>query len=122
VAAPAPTPNPGRNRHTSDIESTAPVIVRAVVVAPARPVAVRLQVASPPVRTRKPVKAKPRPHAHRPASALAANFDLPPILGPAFLDAPDSKRVSAVLAAVALLVAALTAGSGAGLVRSWSRR
>jgi hypothetical protein len=100
------------------------VVVRAVVVAPAHAVPAQPQVAAPPVQRSTPVKAKPKPkpRAHKRSSVLAANFELPPVLGPAFLDVPDSTRTPAVLAAVALLAAALTAGSGAGLVFSWSRR
>jgi hypothetical protein len=101
------------------------VVVRAVVVTPVRAVTARTQAAPPPPeRTSKPVtaKPKPKPRTHKRASALAANFDLPPVLGPAFLDVPRASRTPAVLAAVALLAAALTAGSGAGLVFSWSRR
>jgi hypothetical protein len=100
------------------------VVVRAVVDAPVRAVTARTQAAPPPERTSTPVTAKPKlkPRIHKRASALAANFDLPPVLGPAFLDVPAASRTPAVLAAVALLAAALTAGSGAGLVFSWSRR
>jgi hypothetical protein len=104
------------------------VVVRTLVVAPAHVVPAQTHVTAPPVQRSTPVKAKtkpkpkPKPRAHKPSSVLAANFELPPVLGPAFLDVPDSTRTPAVLAAVALLAAALTAGSGAGLVFSWSRR
>jgi hypothetical protein len=99
------------------------VVVRAVVVEPAHAVPAQPQVAPPPpARTSKPVKAKPKPRVHKHTPALAANFDLPPVLGPAFMHVPESSRAPALFAAVALLAAALTAGSGAGLVFSWSRR
>jgi hypothetical protein len=113
TAAPAPAP-------------TKPIVLRAVVVAPAHDVAVHTRAAPLPVQTNKPVAAKPKPkakpRAHKRASSLAANFDLPPILGPTLLAVPESSRTPAVLAALALMAAALTAGSGAGLVFSWSRR
>ena len=126
VAAPAAEPKPLRKSLAS--APTRRVVVRAVVVAPAQPAAAPAHVSLPLVRTSRPVAAKPKPkphphqHPHKPTSALAANFDLLPVLGPAFLGAADSSRTPAVFAAVALLVAALTAGSGAGLVFSWSRR
>jgi hypothetical protein len=109
-------------RKTATPAPTRPVVMRAVVVAPAHVIPMQPQVARTPARTRKPVKAKPKPPARKHPPAPVANFDLPPVLGPAFLDVPESTRTPAVLAAVALLAAALTAGSGAGLVLSWSRR
>jgi hypothetical protein len=123
---PAPVAKPKPVQKSAAPAPTRPVVVRATVVAPAYAVPARTQVAAPFVRTSKPVQAKPKPkpklRTHKAAPALAANFDLPPVVGPAFLDVPESTRTPAVLAAVALLAAALTAGSGAGLVFSWSRR
>lgn len=119
---PAPAAKSKPVRKTGAPAPTRPIVVRAVVVAPAHVIPVQPRVAAPPVPRSKPAKAKPKPHTHKPSSVLAANFELPPVLGPAFLDVPDSTRTPALLAAVALLAAALTAGSGAGLVFSWSRR
>ena len=123
---PAPVAKPKPVRKSAAPAPTRPVVVRALVVAPAHVVPAQTHVTAPPVQRSTPLKAKtkpkPKPRAHKPSSVLAANFELPPVLGPAFLDVPDSTRTPAVLAAVALLAAALTAGSGAGLVFSWSRR
>jgi hypothetical protein len=65
---------------------------------------------------------RPRPRPHTDRLALP-KLELPPIVVPAFVAAPLAQRPKpAVLAALALGLAALTAGSGAGLVRAWSRR
>jgi hypothetical protein len=62
-------------------------------------------------------RAAPR---HRRAPALV-DLRLPPVLVPAFT-APLRERPPVELAALALALAALAAGSGARLVASWSRR
>jgi hypothetical protein len=49
-------------------------------------------------------------------------LELPPVVVPAFVSTQLRPRSQAGLAALALALAALTAGSGAGLVRAWSRR
>jgi hypothetical protein len=73
---------------------------------------------APPSRSRRPA-APTRPHTDRLA---LPKLELPPIVVPAFVSTPLRPRSQAELAALALALAALTAGSGAGLVRAWSRR
>jgi hypothetical protein len=53
---------------------------------------------------------------------VTRRFELPPVVVPAFITAPLRHRPQVELAALALALAALTAASGAGLIRSWSRR
>ncbi|HST16632.1 MAG TPA: hypothetical protein VLK36_03120 [Gaiellaceae bacterium] len=88
----------------------APVVHQAV---PTRPVAKRKVIA----------KTKPAPK--RPAAHRAATFALPRIVLPTLTQAArvrDSHDLDAVLAGVALLLAAVTAGSGARLVSQWNSR
>ena len=61
----------------------------------------------------------PAPHKARIA---IPKLELPPVIVPAFIPSTLSRRPQVDLAALALALAALTAGSGAGLVRAWSRR
>lgn len=79
-----------------------------------------------PVRSTSQPRPRPR-HAverarpHRARIAIP-NLELPPVIVPAFIPSTLGRRPQADLAALALALAALTAGSGAGLVRAWSRR
>ena len=60
-----------------------------------------------------------RPHAD---PDRIPKLELPPVVVPAFVSSTLGRRSQAGLAALALALAALTAGSGAGLVRAWSKR
>ena len=73
-----------------------------------------------PKQTPKP-KPKPKPRVAHPA----ATFALPRIALPALTQAAHVRQprdLDAVLAGIALLLAAVTAGSGARLVSSWNHR
>ena len=97
------------------------VVARQVVPVRAVTTPTETRAAPPPRRPRRPA-AHTRPHAAR--SAIP-KLELPPVVVPAFIPATLRRRPPpglAALAAIALALAALTAGSGAGLVRTWSRR
>jgi hypothetical protein len=117
---PAPSSSAG-----SQLQLPAPA--RTVVVPPAAPVravTTPATVQRRPVRTTSPAgsrrpAARTRPHTDRLA---LPTLELPPVVVPAFVSTQLRPRSPAGLAALALALAALTAGSGAGLVRAWSRR
>lgn len=124
----SPDPPPGANGLRPDPAPSAPAPVRAVVRAPVRAVVPPAQVQSvtAPAPARVVPRARPR-HAvelARPHKARIAipNLELPPVVVPAFIPSALGRRPQTGLAALALALAALTAGSGAGLVRAWSRR
>ena len=124
----SPDPPPGANGLIPDAAPSAssrpPAAVQhAPARAVARPAAVQTVTAPAPVRAvpRRPrhPAVRPRPHAIRIA---IPKLQLPPVVVPAFIPSALGRRPQADLAALALALAALTAGSGAGLVRVWSRR
>jgi hypothetical protein len=125
----SPDPPPGANELRPDpAPSLHPQVAAAVVrAAPVRTVTapVPLRVATAPVPARVAPRSRRRPveRAQSQTSRLALpRLELPPVLVPAFIPASLRPRPPAGLAALALALAALTAGSGAGLVRAWSRR
>ncbi len=124
----SPDPPPGASAFRPDPAPSAPQpslpVSRGTAVAPP-PAPVRVVTTQAPVRsTPRPPRKQPveraRPHTGRLA---LPKLELPPVVVPAFVSAPLRYRPQfAELAALALALAALTAGSGAGLVRAWSRR
>jgi hypothetical protein len=71
------------------------------------------------------VKPKPKVKPKRPVVHRTATFALPRIALPALTQAArvrEPRDLDAVLAGVALLLAAVTAGSGARLVSRWNGR
>jgi hypothetical protein len=93
-----------------------------VYVAPARAVVTPVVHDATPTRTVAP-KQKPKPK--RRVSHPAARFALPRIALPALTQAAhvrEPRDLDAVLAGIALLLAAVTAGSGARLVSRWNHR
>ncbi len=131
----SPDPPPGASELRPDpapsspsgAQLSPPAPARAVVTLPAAPVRA---VTTPATVQPRPVKSAPRSSPRRPAERTLPHTDrlalpkleLPPIVVPAFVSSPLRPRSEAVLAALALALAALTAGSGAGLVRAWSKR
>jgi hypothetical protein len=118
-ARPEPKPEPSLRAPVLHAPARAVVTRQVPVRAVTTPTETRA--APPPRRPRRPA-AQARPHAARPA---IAKLELPPVVVPAFIPATLRRRPPAglaALAALALALAALTAGSGAGLVRTWSRR
>lgn len=124
----APDPVPGTSRAPA-ARSSAPASRPAVVgpaISPAAPaahttVAPTHPVRHPVVRHAKP-KRKPTPHT---AAAAPSRFVLPEIASPTLVAvgvARAPRDLDAVLAGLALLLAAVTAGSGARLVSVWNRR
>lgn len=115
--APDPVPGtvvPGTSR-AAPSRVTTPTSASRVYVAPA------------PSRPATPAKPKhavaPRPH--KPVPARPSRYLLPRIALPAVIAADQVRAprdLDAVLAGVALLLAAATAGSGARLVSVWNRR
>lgn len=70
-------------------------------------------------------KSKPKPKPKRRVAHPAATFALPRIALPALTQAAhvrEPRDLDAVLAGIALLLAAVTAGSGARLVSHWNHR
>ena len=101
---------PARVAVTHSVVLPVPVVTRPVVVnAPA------------PTPTRRPVSRRPPAPVKKHHRALPA-LELPRIVVPQIVPTPLERRASPLLAALALALAVLTAGSGAGLVRAWSRR
>ena len=124
----SPDPPPGANGLRPDPVPSAPSRPRAVVRTPIRTVAplARVQAVTTPAPARVVPRVPPR-HAvararSRKARIAVPNLELPPVIVPAFIPSALGRRPQADLAALALALAALTAGSGAGLVRAWSRR
>ena len=131
----SPDPPPGASELRPDPAPSSPAgsqpvlppRARTVVSRPATPVRA---VTTPATVLRQPVRAAPRSSSRRPAEQTRPRTDrvalprleLPPVVVPAFVSTPLRPRSQAELAALALALAALTAGSGAGLVRAWSRR
>lgn len=118
----APDPVPG----SSPVGTSSPTAATPVTT-PARPPAPYVA----PTRTRpKPVTHVKVKHAvvrprHRPAQAQPTRFVLPRVALPVLITEAAASApgdVDAILAGVALLLAALTAGSGARLVAVWNRR
>lgn len=115
--APDPVPGtvvPGTSRGAPS-RVTTPASSRPVYVAPAtaKPV------------TRAKVKHAVVPKVHERAPARPSRYVLPRIAMPALIAAGPVRAprdLDAILAGVALLLAALTAGSGARLVSVWNRR
>ena len=117
----APDPVPGTvvpgTSSTAPSRVTAPASSRRVYVAPA------------PSRPVTSAKVRPKPASvrpvHQPAPARPSRYVLPRIAMPALIAADPARAprdLDAILAVVALLLAALTAGSGARLVSVWNRR
>ena len=116
----APDPVPGTvvpgTSSTTPSRVTTPASSRPVYVAPApsKPVT--------PAKVRKHAAVRP---VHQPAPARPSRYVLPRIAMPALIAADPVRAprdLDAILAVVALLLAALTAGSGARLVSVWNRR
>jgi hypothetical protein len=123
----SPDPPPGSSRLRPDPAPFAPAVPQRSLPAPARRVAAPLPapvraVTTPVTRRRASRPSAPRPRQHSGARLALPKLELPPVVVPAFVSTPLRSRSEAGLAAVALALAALTAGSGAGLVRAWSRR
>ena len=101
-----------------------PPAVRTPIRTIAQPSQVQAVTTPAPVRTapssrpRRPVE---RVRSHKVRIAIP-KLELPPVIVPAFIPSTLGRRPQVDLAALALALAALTAGSGAGLVRAWSRR
>ena len=122
----SPDPPPGANGLRPDpaVSMRAPLATVPAVVVRRAPV----HVVTAPAAPRTPLRTSPRPR--RPVAPVRTHtsrlalprLELPPVVGPALITAPLRQRPQAELAALALALAALTAGSGAGLVRAWSRR
>jgi hypothetical protein len=131
----SPDPPPGASELRPDPAPSAPAgsqpapPARAgtVVTSPAAPVRA---VTTPPAVQRPSVHRSPRTSSRRPTAQRRPHADrlalpkleLPPVVVPAFVSTELRPRSTAGLAALALALAALTAGSGAGLVRAWSKR
>ncbi len=115
----APDPVPGTAPAAARAPVTAPTSSGHVDVAPAR------APAKPVVPAKVTHKSAPVRRVHRPAPARVSRYVLPRIALPALI-AGDPVRaprdLDAILAGVALLLAAVTAGSGARLVSIWNRR
>jgi len=123
-----PDPAPGARTQTRPTAPAATTPTRPVYVAPARVVAPVVHQAAPtrPVAKR-PAVAKPKrkPKPKHPVTHRAATFALPRIALPTLTQAArvrEPRDLDAVLAGVALLLAAVTAGSGARLVSRWNSR
>lgn len=124
-AAPAPAQ---RSAPVHAATAPAPKTTGRVVIT--RPAAPRVVVTHTTVVT--PAKPKPAVPAVQPAPPkhaapvtkhrLPSPFVLPPIPVPHIVTDPLERRPSPLLAAFALALAALAAGSGAQLVRAWSTR
>ena len=131
AGGPAPDPSPGAAPLRPDAPPAVQHATRAatVVRVPARsvveraPVVSQTPVARTPHRRAAPV-ARRRPSHRRPVRHEPLVFRLPEVVVPPLAEAAASSlRDPAVpLAAVALALAALTAGSGAALAYAWSRR
>ncbi len=126
----SPDPPPGANGLRPDPAPSAPSRTRPAAHTSVRTVArpAQVQAVTTPAPVRSTSQPRPRPrHAverarpHRARIAIP-NLELPPVIVPAFIPSTLGRRPQADLAALALALAALTAGSGAGLVRAWSRR
>ena len=115
----APDPVPG-----TVVPGTSPTTTsRVTTPASSRPVYVAPATAKPVTHTK--VKPAAVRRAHRPAPARPSRYVLPRIAMPALIAADPvraPRELDAILAGVALLLAALTAGSGARLVSVWNRR
>ncbi len=118
----APDPVPGTSVPTTS--SQQPV---SPATTPARPPAAYVAPAHTPPKAVTHAKAKhavvrPRHRAvaARPTRFVLPGVALPVLIGAAAANAP--RDLDAILAGVALLLAALTAGSGARLVAVWSRK
>jgi len=117
----APDPVPGTVTHTVTPVTSRPAAPRATSVAPAPAPATP----KPATVARPKVKHTARRAVHRPVATHSASFLLPHITLPA-LAAADPIRATphhldVLLAVFALLLAAVTAGSGARLVAVWNR-
>ncbi len=120
----APDPVPGTSQ-APPARSSVPVSRPAVVTPAVSPVApVTHHTPTHTVVSPAKTKPKPKPHPH-PVAPRPTRFVLPEIALPT-LAAVGSARaprdLDAVLAGLALLLAAVTAGSGARLVAVWNRR
>jgi hypothetical protein len=112
----APDPVPGTSP-AAPSRVTPPESSSRVYVAPAPTTPVRHATVKP-----KPTAA---PRVRRPAPARPSRYVLPRIAIPALIAADPVRAprdLDAILACVALLLAAVTAGSGARLVSVWNRR
>jgi len=121
-----PDPAPAGAARPAPVHRTVVTAPRIVIRQPvSRPASAPAAVPKPRPAVRPVSRAKPRPkprpaHRRHPPALLPK---LPPIaVMPALAIEPLRQRPPAALAALALALAALTAGSGAGLVFSWSRR
>jgi len=134
----SPDPPPGASELRPDPAPSSSVRAPVTLPAPARtvvaPAAAPVRaVTTPAASQRSPIHSSPRSGLPRPSEKSRSRSDrpalpklqLPPVVVPAFVSTPLRPRSQAglaMLAALALALAALTAGSGAGLVRAWSRR
>jgi hypothetical protein len=102
--------SPARSRVSAPASSTP---VHVVSAAPAKPA------------TRKTVKHTSVVPSHRPAPVRPSRYVLPRVAFPALIAAGPVRAPrdrDAILAGLALLLAAVTAGSGARLMAVWNRR
>ena len=126
----SPDPPPGANGLRPDPAPSAPAAAQRppAVRTPIRTIAQPSQVQA--VTTPAPVRTAPSSRPRRPVERVRSHkvriaipkLELPPVIVPAFIPSTLGRRPQVDLAALALALAALTAGSGAGLVRAWSRR
>lgn len=123
----APDPVPGTSAPTTSAPTTSSQQPVSPVTTPARPPAAYVAPAhtSPKTVTHAKVKqAVVRPR-HRAVAARPTRFVLPRVALPVLFTAAAAnapRDLDAILAGVALLLAAVTAGSGARLVAVWSRK
>jgi hypothetical protein len=122
-----PDPAPGARPQAHPAAPVATTTRRPVYLAPAAAVVAPVARHAAPARTveKRPVASKPKPKPKRRVVHPAATFTLPRVALPALAAASAVRAprdLDAALAVVALLLAAVTAGSGARLVSRWNSR
>jgi hypothetical protein len=119
AATPSSTPHSVPAHAVPVPKSTPRIVVNRPAVS--QIVTTRARVVTPP-KPRPAAKPSPPKHAAANKRRSPPSFVLPPIPVPHIVSTPLENRPSPLLAAFALALAALAAGSGARLVRVWSNR
>lgn len=120
-----PDPPPGVRQQAPAAAPATTTTRRPVYVAPAPAVVTPAVHHAAPKRTVEKRTVAPRPRPKRHVTHPAATFALPRIALPSLTHAAHVRQprdLDAVLAGIALLLAAVTAGSGARLVSRWNDR
>ena len=123
----APDPVPGTVTHTVTPVTSRPAAPRSTYVAPAYVAPAATPATPKPATVARPKVKHTAAHrpVHRPVATHSASFLLPHIALPALVAADPIRatphHLDVLLAVFALLLAAVTAGSGARLVAVWNR-